>query len=158
MATEESERTAREAQRQAESFPFERELREQHDALRAFVRWLEAELERPGALDVLALLETFGVELARHFRFEEENGLADAFGSRVPEIRRWGAELVRQHVVLGERLCEIRRCAEAARANGAGRSLDPDIAEFCTALRRHDTEENAFLLWYSRLGAPPAAG
>ena len=40
------------------------------------------------ARDVRVLLEAFGAELARHFRFEEENGLADAIGSQAPEIRR----------------------------------------------------------------------
>jgi hypothetical protein len=160
MATEDSEGIVREARRPAEAFPFERELREQHDALRAFVRWLEAELVRPGSLDVLALLETFGAELARHFRFEEENGLTDAFGSHGPEIRRWSAELVGQHSVLEERLRAIRRSLEGAPAGVVVRPPLAEIAEFCDALRRHDAEENAFLLCHMR-GAPhplPPAG
>lgn len=138
-------------------FPFERELREQHDALRASVRWLAAEVDRGAELDLVALLDMFAGELVGHFRFEERHGLAEALGCPALEVRRWGAELVRQHGEMEQRLDELQRCVDALRAAGSARAFPrSELAALLTAIRRHDAEENALLHWLARHPWPRA--
>jgi hypothetical protein len=138
-------------------FPFARELREQHDALRAVVRWFQAELgpepaREPGrAAHARDFLCEFREQLVRHFRFEELNGFEGALGSDDPEVQAWARELVRQHHAF-ER--ELTGFLEQLELSPAGSSVpDPllgELAAFFGALRRHDAEENALMLWISR--------
>ncbi len=130
-------------------FPFARELREQHDALRATARWLLAEIER--AADpheesfVHGPLRAFRYELGQHFGFEEKSGFEGAFGSPDSEVQRRCGELVRQHRQFERRLDAILVRLDALQ--GLGQVLPPelraDLRCFFDDLRRHDAEENA---------------
>ncbi len=138
-------------------FPFARELEEQHDALRAAVRWFQSELEagRAGGRDVRReareFLLVFREQLVQHFRFEELNGFEGGFGSDDPELQRWTRELVRAHHEFEQRLVALLSRLEQA---GAGPELpEPWLGELRVLLgdlRRHDAEENALLLWIAR--------
>lgn len=135
------------------AFPFARELREQHDALRAVVRWFLAEAGRkPGGraqhargLELLRLLRD---ELHHHFRFEEQGAFQDGLSSGDRSIRAWTQELVRQHRGFEERLgallCELERSPESG---GVPAALLAKLATLLGALRRHDAEETALLRW-----------
>lgn len=138
-------------------FPFSRELREQHDALRAAARWLQAELEqeraggRAARGDARDSLRVFREQLVQHFRFEERNGFEGGVGSHDPEIQRWTLELVRQHHALEERLdALLSRPEESGSEPGITAPWLTELRAFFAALRRHDAEENALLLWISR--------
>ena len=135
-------------------FPFARELEEQHDALRAAMRWFDSELEadiaagrdeRRKAGEFLLVLRE---QLVQHFRFEELNGFEGGFGSDDPELRRWTQELVRQHHAFERRLDALLSPLEQS---GPGPGLPEDwlvgLRALLADLRRHDAEENALMLW-----------
>ncbi len=138
-------------------FPFARELQEQHDALRAAIRWFraEAEQERPcgnaGRGDPREFLRVFREQLSLHFRFEELNGFEGGVGSHDPEIQRWTQELIRQHRAFEVRLnALLLRLEESGDDPGIPAPLLSELGVFFGDLRRHDAEENALLLWISR--------
>jgi hypothetical protein len=138
-------------------FPFARELREQHDALRTAVRWFQAELgaqraREPGrAAHARDFVREFREQLVQHFRFEELNGFEGAFGSDDPEVQGWARELIRQHHAFERELSGLLEQLELCPAGAAvpGRLLG-ELAAFFGARRRHDAEENAFMLRISR--------
>lgn len=135
------------------AFPFARELREQHDALRAVVRWFLAEAGRkPGGpaqhARGLELLRLFRDELHHHFRFEEQGAFQDGMSSRDRSIRGWTQELVRQHRDFEARLDALLGDLERSpAAGGVPAALLAKLANLLGALRRHDAEENALLRW-----------
>lgn len=138
-------------------FPFARELEEQHDAMRAAMRWLQAEVgpERKGPpcspREARALLHPFREQLVLHFRFEERNGFQGGFASDDPEVQRWTQELVRQHHEFEQRLGAL--VGRLDRIGDGAKITDDWLVELqalLRALRRHDAEENAVLLWISR--------
>lgn len=138
-------------------FPFAHELQEQHDALRAAVRWFQAELDpgRPGGPAARGaareFLRVFREQLIRHFRFEELNGFEGGVGSHDPEIQRWTQELIRQHHAFEERMSALeQRLEEAGEGQAVPEPLLAELGAFFSALRRHDAEENALLLWISQ--------
>ena len=137
-------------------FPFARELEEQHDALRAAVRWFETELGsgrsegRSGARAAREFLVPFREQLVGHFRFEERGGLASGFGSDDQGVRSWTQELVRQHHELEQRL-DALLVHPGQDGGSAGRDAwQAELLAFLGALRRHDAEENSLMLWISR--------
>jgi len=139
-------------------FPFTQELHEQHDALRATLHWLEAELAHAGCNEheesfVLAPLLAFQQELGEHFRFEERHGFGGADRAPQAELRREARELAQEHRTFERRLAALANRIAALR--GLGCLLAPDLAadlrDFCDQLRRHDAREQALL---GRL-APP---
>lgn len=135
-------------------FPFARELREQHDALRAAVRWFRALAERSGSsesgrADAREFLRVFRDQLVQHFRFEELNGFEGGVGSHDAEIQRWIQELMRQHRAFEGRLDGLLlRLKESG--NDQWIPLLTELGAFFGDLRRHDAEEDALLLWISR--------
>lgn len=138
-------------------FPFARELREQHDALRTALRWFCAEAEqgrpRGGAAGNAAfeILRVIRDQLIQHFRFEELNGFEGGLGSHEPEIQRRVQELVSQHRAFEARLdgC-LDRLGRSGTEPAIPAPLLTDLAAFLVDLRRHDAEENALLLRISR--------
>jgi hypothetical protein len=138
------------------SFPFAGELREQHDALRATLRWFQAELEgtpagRLGCAPASEFLRVFREQLVEHFRFEELSGFEGGASSPDSEIQNWTAELMRQHRALDERLQGLRRrLAEQDQQGAVPVPLRAELRAFFSALRRHDAEENALILWISQ--------
>lgn len=138
-------------------FPFARELKEQHDALWATVRWFRSEVEQgrssgPGEyVDEGAFLRVFREQLVQHFRFEELNGFEGGCGSHDPEIQRWTLEFIRQHHAFEERLDALLVRLEEPGSDGEiPAPLLTELGAFFGDLRRHDAEENALLLWVSR--------
>lgn len=138
-------------------FPFARELQEQHDALRVAVRWFQAEVEREQPTrageraEAREFLRVFREQLTQHFRFEELSGFGGGVGAHDPELQRWIQELIRQHRAFEERLDAL-----LARLDATGNDAEipaallMELGAFLGALRRHDAEENALLLWISR--------
>jgi len=137
-------------------FPFARELKEQHDALRATVRWFRSEVEQgrsngSGGPVGDAFLRLFHEQLVKHFRFEELHGFEGGSGSNDPEIQGWTLELFRQHHDLEERLgALIARLEESGSVREIPAPLLTELDAFFAALRQHDAEENALLSWISR--------
>lgn len=138
-------------------FPFARELEEQHDALRAAVRWYQSELEtgiaegRDGPREAREFLLVFREQLVQHFRFEELNGFEGGFGSDDPELRRWTQELVRQHHAFELRLVALlSRLDQVATSRELPEDWSAELRALLSDLRRHDAEENALMLWIAR--------
>ncbi|NOT32320.1 MAG: hemerythrin domain-containing protein [Planctomycetes bacterium] len=138
-------------------FPFARELQEQHDALRAAVRWFQAEVEpaQPALaaerVNAREFLRVFREQLTQHFRFEELSGFEGGVGAHDPEIQRWTQELIRQHRAFEEHLDALSARLDATALDaGIPAVLLTELGAFFGALRRHDAEENALILWISR--------
>lgn len=141
------------------SFPFAQELREQHDALRAVVRWFQAEIGAgaPAArAEAREFLRVLSEQLAEHFRYEELAGLGGALDSRDPRLRIWAQELVRQHRAFEVRTGALRRQLEEAPGEGLPAPLIAELGELFAGLRRHDAEENALLTWIAQRPAAAA--
>jgi len=138
-------------------FPFARELQEQHDALRATVRWFQSEFD-PGRLRgqrrsgaASGFLREFREELIRHFRFEEQAGDQAETGWRDPDIQPRMQELARQHGAFEERLESLQRRLEAAGPESAiALPLLRELGGFFADLGRHEAEERALLRRISR--------
>ncbi len=145
------------------SFSFGRELREQHDAVRATARWLQAELDRAADLHeesfVHGPLRAFRHELGEHFRFEERGGFGGACASSDPEIRACCGRLLRQHGEFERRLDALLMRLESL--HGLGQVLPPellaDLRCFFDDLARHDAEENALAQGQTQVAQLPKA-
>jgi hypothetical protein len=138
------------------AFPFAGELHEQHAALRTAIRWLQAELASPDAdrrtrARALEFLSVFREQLVQHFRFEELSGFDGGAFSSDSEIQGWTQELMRQHHALEAQLGTLIGRLEAdAGAEQVHTELLAELGDFFRALRRHDAEENALILWITQ--------
>ena len=137
-------------------FPFASELREQHDALRTAIRWFQAELARgPGerleCARAFQFLRMFREQLVEHFRFEELSGFEGGVSSPDSQIQALTQDLMRQHQGLEKDLLALLERLESMRAQEElPAPLLAWVRSFFSALRRHDAEENALILWISQ--------
>ena len=131
-------------------FPFSVELKEQHDALRATLGWMEAEIRGKGAR-VLAergfqsLLSAWRIHLRQHFRFEEEAGFDGAVTSSDGDVRALAGDLVRQHRALEARLDGLLDRVAAPPGAEDPTELLLGLGRFFRQLRQHDALEDALL-------------
>ena len=127
-------------------------LREEHDAIRTVMGWIEAEMERElreggrveGNGPLLGPLRSFRDHLLEHFRTEERgNVLVEPLkGSFAP------SELHDEHAALADRLDTL--IEELERARSDGRPADDHFGQRLKALfrdlQRHDARETGILL------------
>ena len=138
-----------------EHFSTEKEIAEEHSAIRAIMRWIEADLERQSASPegiqgngpLLGPLRSFRDHLSHHFDFEERSGVLPAAITLLPDgsptIRKWHG----QHRDLLLRLDRsIAMLEEAAKSEGPVRpTFELELHELFVQLRQHDVFENQVL-------------
>ena len=138
-----------------EHFSDEKEIAEEHSAIRTIVRWIEADLERQSANPegiqgngpLLGPLRSFRDHVSHHFDFEERSGVLPAAITLLPEgsptLRKWRG----QHRALLLRLDRsIGVLEEAAKSGGPVHvTFEPELREFFVQLRQHDVFENQLL-------------
>ena len=135
-------------------FSADREIAEEHGAIRTIAKWIELELTRQvesvgGARSdgpLLGPLRSFRDHLARHFRFEEESGvLAAAILARpraAANLEKWQE----QHRRLLLRLNgSIHRLESAPARTELGADFVSELREFFVDLGVHDRFEDELL-------------
>ena len=132
------------------AFPFSQEIAEEHDAIRATMRWIESELARTdeGApkdcRPLLAILQGFAEHLAVHFEHEERGGFVGAQGLPDSAIRGEIAALVLEHRSFEGRLEALIETIEQARESSPSVFAAP-LCKLFADLRRHDALETVLL-------------
>ena len=138
-----------------ERFDDETEIREEHSAIRALMKWIERDLaveaRSPegisGRSALTGPLRSFREHLERHFEFEERCGVIEAalltFADAESLIHEWR----QQHVILIRR---IDACVETLeRSARTGKPVGPEFAADLRGvfvdLRHHDALENRAL-------------
>lgn len=131
------------------------EIDEEHSAIRAIMRWIEAELARqaesPGGIrgdgPLLGPLRSFRDHLDRHFEFEERSGVLPAAIALRPEGSPTLEEWKQQHRDLQLQLNRaIRLLEQAAKTSAAlAESFEAELRRVFADLREHDKLENRLL-------------
>jgi len=131
------------------------EIAEDHSAIRAIMRWIEAELARQadsavgirGDGPLLGPLRSFRDHLDRHFEFEERSGVLPAAIALLPVGSPTLEEWKQQHRDLLLRLNRaIRLLEQAAKTSAAlADSFEAELRRVFDDLRDHDKLENRLL-------------
>ena len=137
------------------TFREDREIEEEHSAIRTIMQWIEADLARQAkSLDgiqgdgpLLGPLRSFREHLSKHFQFEERSGVLPAALMFLPDSARRLEEWRSEHVKLLMQLDGCLRALELSAKTGihVRTSFEEDLGSFFTDLRRHDVFENRLL-------------
>jgi hypothetical protein len=114
-----------------------------HDILLADLRKLEQAIRPARGDDLTELrkrLEATGSHIARHFRYEEENGYMPAVRKLQPRLERAAQQLVEEHAQLTESLEALIR--EAHALPEVNETFCQKVREWVRSLRRHEGREN----------------
>jgi len=118
-------------------------LERAHAALLHDLLELERALRTPEQASLPKLrarLEATQAHIAKHFRFEEQDGYMDAIRKREPRLQRVVDDLAAQHGQLSQLLAVLR--ADADKANELDVSLVERIRAWLAAVRQHEDREN----------------